>query len=122
MSDKRERALYSFWSGFGLPAYDETSVPDNAQFPYLTYETAISDFNSSIPLSMSLWYYSASWQGVTDKAHEILAELKDGGKFIKYEDGAMWMTLQSPTYQRMSDDASDMIRRIIINVMVEFVN
>ena len=34
----KAQALHSFWSGFGLTAYDENTVPDGAQLPYITYE------------------------------------------------------------------------------------
>ena len=29
--------VHSFLAGFGIPAYAATSVPDDAEFPYLTY-------------------------------------------------------------------------------------
>ena len=31
-------ALYTFFSSFGIPAYVEYNVPDNAALPYITYE------------------------------------------------------------------------------------
>jgi len=31
-------ALHQFFSGFGMDAYTDSSVPDDAVFPYLTYE------------------------------------------------------------------------------------
>ena len=119
---KREKALYNFWSSFGLPAYDETSVPDNATLPYITYETATATFDTPIPLSMSLWYYSPTWTDITMKALEIIGTIGAGGKRIKYDGGGMWITIPGQNYERMSDSASDMIRRIVINVMAEFTN
>ena len=37
----KEQAIHFFWSQFGLPAYDENSVPDDAQMPYITYNVVI---------------------------------------------------------------------------------
>ena len=35
------KALYQFFSGFGLPAYVEYNVPDEAALPYITYRLHI---------------------------------------------------------------------------------
>ena len=40
------QALHKFWSGFDLPAYDETTVPVQASTPYITYEVAEDFFGS----------------------------------------------------------------------------
>ena len=119
---KREKALYNFWSSFGLPAYDETSVPDTAEMPYITYETKTAAFDTPIPLSMSIWYYSHFWDKITEKAIEIINTIGYGGKLIKYDGGAIWITIPNQNYDRMSDSASDLVRRIVINVMAEFIN
>lgn len=37
-------ALHSFFSGFGLTAYEENSVPDDAVFPYITYSLTTDSF------------------------------------------------------------------------------
>ena len=29
-------AIYGFMAGFGIPVYAATSVPDEAEFPYIT--------------------------------------------------------------------------------------
>lgn len=121
MIDKRERALVSFWSSFGLSVYDETSVPDTAEMPYMTCEIATAAFDKPIPLSLSLWYYSSSWEKITAKAREII-ETIGTHKSVRYNGGGMNITIPSQDYTRMNDSASDMIRRIVINVMVEFVN
>lgn len=118
----KEQALYQFWAGFGLPVYDETSVPDEAEMPYITCEIATSAFDKPIPLSLSLWYYSSSWEKITAKARDIIDAIGIGGKRIDYDGGGMNIVIPSQDYIRMSDSASDMIRRIVINVMVEFVN
>lgn len=116
----REQALNEFWNSFDLIAYDETSVPDTAQLPYITYEVAVSNLNNAIPLSVSVWYRSTGWKNITNKAQEILQTIGRGGTMKNYDGGAFWVTLQSPQYQRMSEPSDDMIRRIVINTMVEY--
>ena len=38
------KALYAFYSGFGLPAYPEDGVPSDAALPYITYTIVQPDF------------------------------------------------------------------------------
>ena len=63
-----EQALHKFWSSFNLVAYDENTVPDDAQLPYITYEASKDFFGATLAQSVSLWYYSQSWAAITEKA------------------------------------------------------
>lgn len=42
----KEAALKKFFSGFGITAYPSTAVPENVEFPYLTYEVITSAFEA----------------------------------------------------------------------------
>ena len=77
------QALQSFWSSFGLKAYDETSVPDNAQLPYITYEVSSNDFGNTLAQTASLWYRSSSWSEITAKEQEIANFITRGGRMRK---------------------------------------
>lgn len=116
------QTLHTFWSGFGLKAYDENSVPDNAQLPYLTYEASDDSFGNSIAQTANLWYRSSSWSEITEKEQEIAEFITRGGRTIKYDKGAMWIQRASPWAQRINDPSDDMIRRIVLNVTVEFLD
>ena len=63
--------IHKFWSGFGLKAYDENSVPDGAQLPYITYEVSEDNFGNELAQTASLWYRSSSWTDITLKEQEI---------------------------------------------------
>ena len=116
------QALQSFWESFGLPAYDENTVPtgDSAPtLPYITYDAVTSNFGSTVALSGSLWYYGTSWSQITTKMLEIQSEIGRGGKMIPMDDGALWIRQGNPFAQRMSDP-NDMIRRIYMNIEAEY--
>ena len=51
-------AIYQFWNGFGLTAYEENTVPHDAVFPYITYQLVTDSFDREIPLTASIWYRS----------------------------------------------------------------
>lgn len=114
------QTLQHFWSGFGLPAYDETTVPDDAQLPYITYEVSKSFFNGPVMQTASLWYYSPSWAAITEKEQEIADFIGRGGRMMNCDEGAFWIMRGTPWAQRMSDPSSDMIRRIVLNIQIEF--
>jgi len=116
------QALHSFWSSFGLKAYDENSVPDNTSFPYITYEVSSDDFGNVLAQTASLWYRSSSWSEVTEKEQEIANFITRGGKTVPYDEGAMWIQKASPWAQRLADPSDELIRRIILNITVEFLD
>lgn len=51
------RGIYTFLSGFGVPVYDENSVPEDAVFPYMTYNPIITDWDGSALMQVRLWDY-----------------------------------------------------------------
>lgn len=116
------QTLHSFWSSFGLKAYDENSVPDNAQLPYITYEASSDDFGNILVQNASLWYRSSSWGEITAKEQEIADFITRGGRMLKYDDGALWLQKSSPWAQRMADPSDDMIRRIVLSYSIEFLD
>lgn len=115
------QTLHTFWSGFGLKAYDENSVPDQEPYPYLTYEASVDDFGNMLAQTANLWYRSSSWIGVTEKEQEISDFIGRGGRMIAYDDGAMWIQKGTPWAQRLSD-SDETIRRIALNITIEFMD
>lgn len=116
------QTLHAFWSGFDLPAYDENSVPDNSKLPYITYEASNDSFGGTLFLTASLWYYSTSWASITQKEQQIADYITRGGRMLAYDDGAMWIQKGSPWAQRMNDESDSTIKRIVLNVVIEFLD
>lgn len=116
----KEQAIYNFWSGFGVNAYEENTVPDDAIMPYITYAPQTGSIDDVIMLTGSLWYHSTSWKDVSRKAEEIAQAVGDGYYINKVDGGYLWITPGSPFSQHMSDPSDDMIRRIYINLNAEF--
>lgn len=116
------QALHAFWSGFGLKAYDENSVPDGAVLPYLTYEVSVDDFGNSLPLTASLWFRDSGWAAITAKEQEISDYIGRGGRMIAFDGGAFWLQKASPWAQRLSDPSDEMIRRVVLNISVEYMD
>lgn len=117
----KEQAIHHIWSQFGLKAYDENSVPDDAQMPYITYNVSVGAIENVQLLNGSLWYRSTSWTEITQKSHEIAEYIGGNGYVVlKIDGGYVWVTQGSPFAQRMPDDGDDMVKRIYINLEAEF--
>lgn len=113
------QALHAFWNSFGIPAYDENSVPQTAVMPYITYTVATDSLGNAIPLSGNIWYRERTWKNITQKADEIARAVSEHGYYsAKLDNGYMWLTGGSPFAQRMTD--TDPVKRIYINIMAEF--
>ena len=116
------QALNKFWNSFSWKAYDETSVPDTVQFPYITYESTNDFFNNEVAVSASLWMKSTSWVTLSAKEKEIADKITRGGIMIHCDEGAFWLMRGTPWAQRMSDSSNDSIRRIVLNLSIQFVD
>lgn len=116
------QTLHAFWSGFGLKAYDENSVPNDASLPYITYDASSDDFGNTLMQTASLWYRSSSWADITAKEQEISDFVGRGGRMLAYDGGAMWVQKASPWAQRMAEPSDDLIRRIVLQIYVEFLD
>ena len=121
----KEQALHQFWSQFkvdgkSIPAYDQSTVPDDAPFPRITYEVITDNFGVQNVLTASIWDRSKSWQGVTDILHEVEEQLGRGGQTLHCKGGMVWIYRGMPFAQRMPD-TDDSIRRIVINIEGEFI-
>ena len=117
----KAQAIQNFWSGFGLTAYDENSVPDDAKTPYITYSVSVGDLDDPVTLSASLWYRSTSWSEIEAKSHEISEAItKMYPPTIEIDNGRLYITKGSPFAQRMNDPSDDIMKRIYININAEF--
>lgn len=117
----KEQALNSFWNSFGLPAYDENTIPDDVEMPYITFEVSTGRMEDLILLSASLWYRSQSWAEITQKANQIgqaIARMMPPA--IALDNGRLYLYQGSPFTRRMAEPSDNGVRRIVLNVQAEF--
>ena len=117
----KEQAIHNFWNSFGIPAYDETTVPDSAVFPYITYSMATDSIGNVVPISLNIYYRSNSWRDVTLKSEEIAKRIKENGyEMITFDKGYIYLTGGTPFAQRVAIDEDRAIKRIYMNILAEF--
>lgn len=117
----KTQALEKFYSSFGLPAYEENTIPKEAKMPYITYEVitgSLSDFNLS--LSCQIWYKSNSWKEINAKAEEISKELA-GGKKLMVDDGAIMLYRGQPFAQNTPNGDDSTVKCKYINISADYI-
>lgn len=72
------RALYTFWSGFEIPAYPENGVPDDAKLPYITYSISKPEWRSTSIINARVWYRDTSLVAISNKVDQISDAIGEG--------------------------------------------
>lgn len=111
------QSFHEFWSGFGWKAYERNTVPSedlHPEMPRITYEVMWSQFDDPRQIMVSLWDRSYSWESVEQKAEEIATSI-GGGSNLPDNKGKVFFL----SAERMSDP-DDSIRRVIIQVLVDY--
>lgn len=115
-------ALQQWFEQF-LPAYTTANVPEDAVFPWLTYEYITGAWNGdedTVGLTVNLWYYTESEKEPNTKAQEISEALGIGGVQIPCDGGFIWLQRGSPFCQSIRDDTDNKISRRYINITAKY--
>lgn len=116
-----EAAIYSFLSGFGIPAYASSSVPDQAAFPYITYDLTTGDWGEEVNLTANVWYRTTGEAIPNAKVREIGQAIGHGGVTLPCDGGMIWVKKGSPWAQAMTiDGESENVKRRYLNITLEF--
>ena len=128
----KQQAYNAFWNSFGVLAFEENSVPDDsiieemirsgiatAKYPYITYQVLIDDLGQPLYPTASIWDRSTSWERADTLANSISARIQEMGT-IKLDSGRLFITKGSPYAQHLSEEADRYIRRVVLNLAIEF--
>ena len=117
----KEQALHTFFNQFGIIGYRNTSVPDDAIFPFLTYDVPISSFEEEpVSITLNLYFYTDSEAVPDAKAEEIRKAIGMGGALLKCDGGVIWLKWGAPWCQSLVDDTNNNIKRRYINITAEY--
>ena len=117
----KHQALYGCWSSFGLPAYDQYTVPDGATMPYITYEDVTDSLGNVVNMTASLWYRDPGWAAISRKAQEIADAIEAMDPItLPLDTGRLYLTRGTPWAQRMNEPDDSGIRRVVLNLQAEY--
>lgn len=119
----KAQALQTFWESFGIPAYEQTTVPESAKMPYITYSVSTDSLDNVVNMTASVWYHSTSWKDISEKTEQIARYIVGmNPPSIKFDGGRLYIAKGNPFAQRMADPNDDMIRRMYLNIQAEYLS
>lgn len=114
----KTEAIHRFFSGFDLPAYPVTAVPEKLGERYLTYELRVGCIDDGeLAITVNLRFYTTSEKEPNTAAQALSEAIGQGGKMLPCDGGYVWLKRGSPWCQNLSD--GDWKRRYI-NLSVEY--
>lgn len=115
----KEAALYQFFNSFGIPAYPSSAVPDDAVFPWLTYDAPIGSFDDGeMSITANLWYYGESESKPNEKAREIAERIGYGGIKLRVDGG--YIEIKRILSRPLVDENNVNIKRRYLDITVEY--
>ena len=113
-------ALQSFFDSI-MTSYASSAVPDDATFPYLTYELITSAWGGGeVGLTVNMWFRTTSEKEPNSYVEKLSKAIGLGGVFLHCDDGVIWLKRGSPWAQSMTDATDKTIKRRYINVTAEY--
>lgn len=127
----KQQAYNSFWGSFGVLAFEENSAPTfdevktiakSMNLPtdiYIAYQVIIDDLGHPVYPTASIYSRSTSWEKADTLANVISRRIQEMNT-IKLDNGRMFITKGSPFAQHQLESEDLNIRRVILNLGIEF--
>lgn len=113
-------ALQAFFEKI-LPSYATAAVPEDVEFPYLTYDSVFDAWGGEpVSLTINLWFYTSGEAEPNKKVLELSKAIGLGGVALPIDDGYIWLRRGSPFCQSIKDDTDENIKRRYINITAEY--
>lgn len=112
-------AQQDYWSSFGIPAYNELTVPEEERdhYPYITYQKVNGSLDGPVTASANIYYRSTSWKAIDEKITEMEPLIN---RQIKIDGGFMKVRKPSANFAQEMSDPDPAVRRYKLAVEVEF--
>ena len=97
------KALYDYWHSFGVPAYLQDQVPEDAMLPYITYNAVQGDFFSEAATSAVYWTPAGVAQ-CAEFLNAVKLDMPHSGKFLKTDTGAILLFPSNGDFLSIMDE------------------
>lgn len=109
------KALKQFASGFGCPAYTNSSVPDDVPLPYIVYPLTEPEWDQKCSFYLLLWDRATGYANLLQRADQIVAEIGSRGAHIPIDGGYVHIWPETPLIQEQFDKENN-AKGIYINL------
>ena len=118
----QEAAIQTFLGGFGIPAYATASVPDDAEFPYITYDLTVGTWGSGESnLVVNAWFRTDSEAIPNAFVRVVSNAIGIGGVTLPCDGGMLWVKRGVPWSQAVLATGDDeKVKRRYLNIDIEF--
>ncbi len=105
----------------GLAAYSASSVPEDAAFPYVTYEWAEGAWgDEGVSVLANMWFKTESEAAPNAAVSRLGRNLGLSGRLLPCDGGGMWVRRGTPWAQSVPDEDASVKRRYL-NLEIEFI-
>lgn len=113
------KALFSFWSRFGIPAYPERFIPEKATLPYITYEVKKPDWRGQAPYTAQVWYKTTRLEDLTATV-DLISEAIGEGIELPLDNGYLYLFKDDSFVQVRdgSEDPNDFIKVAYLTMII----
>lgn len=103
------KALYAFWNQFGIPAYAEDMVPEDAKLPYIRY-SVVRPSAMDVGILTAHNYHEKRLMGNVERvemAGKIADAIPEKGVKIQMDDGGFITLYRNSDFQTLYQDPED---------------
>lgn len=112
--------LCKFYNSFGIPAFEEFSVPEKAEMPYIKYDVVTSSVDSeSTALSLQIYYKSNNLIKIDDMTEKLSKALRSGVT-LPCDEGYIVLYRGEPFSQNV-DSGDKTVKCKYINITANFI-
>ena len=113
-------SLHSFWNSFGIPAYEENTVPKDAKLPYITYEVVVNSLSENqTAMTAHVWDKSNGWKYLNSKVEEIATALN--GTRLVCDEGYIVLYRGEPFSNNITDAEDQTIKGKYLNITADYI-
>lgn len=117
-----EAAVEKFLERFGLNVYAAAAVPHDAEFPYITYDLVLGEWEGGeVNMPVNVWYRTDSETAPNAKVREMSRAIGRGGVTAPCDGGMLWFKKGSPWAQAVRVEGEDeKVKRRYVNINIEY--
>lgn len=114
-------ALKTFFSGFGVPAYTDDSVPDDVSLPYIAYSLNVPGWNQKASIPVRVWDRTTSNSGIIRIVDQITSAI-GADKLVYPLDGDGYLVIWPPDTEQIQIQVDGDFRFAFFNIWINAYN
>lgn len=116
------KALYDFWSSFGIRAFPEDQLPDDLnsepiELPYITYQIAKPDWRAQASTYAKVYFHDTSYEDITQTIDNIESRIGEG--VMLPTDGGFLLLFKDNNFCQMTPTGDPAVKMAYLSLVLE---